>query len=683
MGTEQFASRHTIATHRAGWNGAWRLSVLFMLLLIWRAGIAGQPQDGVFHLTQAQYIISNAKSIPPADAAWQTVQLPHRSSKPTDRDLVSYWYKVAVNLIDLSHPLWLYLPRLPSGGEIYVNGHLMGDIRSADEAVHARWYRPHLFLIPPLLLHEGANTVAVQLAIREPLTSFGEVDIGPEKPLREKYDSLYFWENTMAEISAAICLLAGAVILMFWARRPQEQLYCLFGLCVLLWGCRTLVLRVPIVPIDYLLPWRATYYFATAGFIALITTFMLKFSGADHPRFNKVLYAYWIGGCTIFAIVGMSLRPVMNSYWLPGFLPFTLYSVFQLCRFAFTNRTRASLAMGLAVCLALTLSLHDFVVQEGWFNLKEIYLMHLAIPSFVLVMAGVLSDRLIDSLKAVETVNEQLALQVSAREKDIAASYERVRLLERVNAATEERQRIMQDMHDGVGSHLLTTLVMVERGTASREVTLILLQECLDDMRLAIEALSADDPDLLPVLGNFRFRIESRFKALGLVLKWRNKNMPDHLDLAPHVSLNVLRLLQEALANVLKHAHAAQVLVELQFSARALDISVVDDGVGIGADRGRGGRGLLNMHSRARKIGAHLTIERVQGGTAVRVRIPLGAAGNALTVTPGAIAGSLANPPGVHGRDAVAEYPDHLGREIALQPVDCIEPLTTPQVGPV
>ena len=571
----------------------------------------------------AEVVISDLPAVPPDTADWKRVRLPHREKKPDGLARVSYWYRMALSVQAGPTPHWVYFPGLPSGGDVFLNGALVGKIPGATDTVQVRWYRPHLMLLPPALIHPGMNTLAIHLSTRELLTSFGAVQIGSEEILRPHFNSLRFWEETIAEISTAICLLAGSLIILFWLRRRQERLYGLFGMCMLFWGMRTLLLRIAVVPMPYLTLWRSAYYFSTAGFIVLITIFMLKFSIKAHPRLSRIMIVYWLVGCLVFAVGGMGLRPIMNSWWLPGFLPATLYAVMQLCRFAFQQRTRSNLAMGVAVVLALVLSLHDLAVQEGWFALREIYLMHLAVPAFLLVMTGVLSERFLDSLRRVETVNEQLALKVAVREKEIAESYRRMQVLERVNAVTEERQRIMQDMHDGVGSQLLTTLVMVERGTASREIAVMMLQECLDDMRLAIDSLSPDDPDLLPALGTFRFRMEARFKSIGLTLDWRNHDLPDALEIAPHAGLHILRILQEALANVLKHAQASRVQVDLNFSALSLVIEVTDNGIGFDPTAMRRGRGLGNMQIRSRKIDASCSVSRLASGTRVRVVIPL------------------------------------------------------------
>lgn len=342
------------------------------------------------------------------------------------------------------------------------------------------------------------------------------------------------------------------------------------------------------------------------------------------------MLGYAVAGCIVFALVGMPLRRFMDFYWTLGLFPPAMFCVAHLALWAARQRGRSSLSMGAAMLLALALCMHDFVVQEGWFQLTDIYLMHLGVPVFLLVMAGVLSDRFLDSLQMAESVNERLALRIEEREQDLALAHARVGQLERIHGATEERRRIMQDMHDGVGSQLLTTMAIVERGHASRADTVALLQECLDDMRLAIDALAPDHPDLLPALASFRSRMQARFTGAGIRLLWQEHDLPATLEVGTHAGLQVLRILQEALANVLKHAQARSVTVDLQFAARQLLIRVGDDGVGFAASEGGaasaapGGRGLANMQNRAARIGATLTIDGRATGTSLKLAIPCG-----------------------------------------------------------
>ncbi|MDB5852238.1 MAG: hypothetical protein JWR22_279 [Herminiimonas sp.] len=377
---------------------------------------------------------------------------------------------------------------------------------------------------------------------------------------------------------------------------------------------------MPVVPMDYWVLWRFCYYFTTGGFIVCITLFILRFSQSATPRVTNFLLAYWLLGCAVFLLLGSAARLPMDAWWTVGFLPFTAYGTVRLVDFACRRRTASSIAMVFAILFALALALHDFGVQHNLFGLDEFYLLHLGIPAFLLVMASVLLDRFVRTLRQSDITAEQLAARVAEREAELAKSYERLSKLERAHATAEERQRIMQDMHDGVGSQLLSSLLMIERSEVSKSDIVSLLQECLDDMRLVIDSLSPDEPDLLPVLGNLRFRMEPRMAKMGLVSTWTYRDLPDTLELAPHDSLQILRIIQEALTNVFKHANAKRVWVNVGFEDGVLELRVADDGDGYDPTSQATGRGIGNMRSRADRIGAEFSIRPESTGTVVLLR---------------------------------------------------------------
>ncbi|MEP6947586.1 MAG: sensor histidine kinase [Acidobacteriota bacterium] len=102
-------------------------------------------------------------------------------------------------------------------------------------------------------------------------------------------------------------------------------------------------------------------------------------------------------------------------------------------------------------------------------------------------------------------------------------------------------------------------------------------------------------------------------------------SVPEEMDLGNDANTAVFRILQEALTNVARHAHARSVIVRLQNSESGLTMTVADDGVGIGGeglDR-RKSLGILGMRERSRLIGGILDISSSQeGGTRVELRLP-------------------------------------------------------------
>jgi signal transduction histidine kinase len=220
-----------------------------------------------------------------------------------------------------------------------------------------------------------------------------------------------------------------------------------------------------------------------------------------------------------------------------------------------------------------------------------------------------------------------MALVVTRLLADLRLQYERISALERAGAVAEERERLMLDMHDGLGSQLMATLNALERGKFSTEEVADLLRRCVEDLRLVIDSLDAGEYNLAASLANLRYRVEPRLNAAGLTLGW-DVDPQAGFRLAPGAVLHVLRVVQEALTNALKHAHATRldVCVRQDPSTGALSIEVTDNGRGLLhlTTEGNTGtrRGLANMRQRARSLGGDLETVAYQGGTCVRLHIP-------------------------------------------------------------
>jgi len=128
---------------------------------------------------------------------------------------------------------------------------------------------------------------------------------------------------------------------------------------------------------------------------------------------------------------------------------------------------------------------------------------------------------------------------------------------------------------------------------------------------------------LLPALGNLRYRLESRLQKQGIALDWRVVDIPKLACLTPRNLLHLLRILQEAFTNVLKHAHASLIRVETGTHAdgRHVFIRVHDNGQGFSGEHR--GHGLANMSDRARRIGGLLQIEPSASGTTLELLLPV------------------------------------------------------------
>jgi signal transduction histidine kinase len=274
---------------------------------------------------------------------------------------------------------------------------------------------------------------------------------------------------------------------------------------------------------------------------------------------------------------GAQGEELVGRWWAGGLIPIGLGMVVITAAAAWRRRSAGTVAIALAVALAVTAGVHDYLVAwtspliiallPNW-SAHRFFLLHHAANLLLLVMGALLTVRFVRSLEQVEEANRTLEARVARREAEVAASYRRIAALQREQAATDERQRIMQDLHDGLGSQLFTSLLRAERGALDSAATVEMLHRAIDEMRIAIEALASDEKDFRTAFGNFRFRWDQRLRDAGVVPHWQVEVPDAVLAVSPHDALQLLRIVQEALTNVLKHARATQVQVSLRHGAR-------------------------------------------------------------------------------------------------------------------
>jgi len=211
----------------------------------------------------------------------------------------------------------------------------------------------------------------------------------------------------------------------------------------------------------------------------------------------------------------------------------------------------------------------------------------------------------------------------------------------------EERRRLRRDLHDGIGSTLtglalqLNAARKLVRGRPEdAEESLARIEqrteETIAEMRRLIYGLrppALDDLGLIPSIHQQAQGQGMVEMPVGTNTDGRLENMPsfsmeapDELPLLPAaVEVACYRIVQEALTNIARHAHAKGCYIRLSVDrgSGVLEVEITDDGVGISGER-IAGVGLSSMRERAEELGGALIVERgPEGGTRVLGRLPM------------------------------------------------------------
>ena len=219
-------------------------------------------------------------------------------------------------------------------------------------------------------------------------------------------------------------------------------------------------------------------------------------------------------------------------------------------------------------------------------------------------------------------LNAMLQDKVTRREAELAEAGLREQALARAQAHDEERRRIMRDLHDGLGSQLMTMMLSARLGEADPPKVAEGLQNVIDEMRLMVDSMDSVGESLEAALATFRARIQPRIEAAGFAFRWSQPATLNAPDLGPRDVLQVFRIMQEAVTNALKHSGGSEITVEVSANADgAVAITIADNGSG-GAEAGNAGRGLANMRVRARAVGADYAVES-EPGKGTRITLAL------------------------------------------------------------
>jgi len=601
------------------------LGVAFACLLSLLLPLPGQA-DEAQAIPRIELTGGTRGTFPAADALWQSHALPMRWAASGGR--TGIWLRYGFDLPAAPQEGWSILfGRLANGGTVYVNGKMVADIPLDADRRHVNWRRPHLVNLPNDYLHAGQNQVLVFTSYGLGVHGIGSIEVGPTAELQPDYGSQFFVNHTLRWIALLLTCLMAIGFAALWFRRRSESLFGLLSLIAASWALRSLDFAFESLPADMRLWTRGAFYLGTAAFTALATITMWRHGGVKRGAAEAGVVVLAVLGPLLFAISGDTFDLTAGTAWQAVMLGLLGLGLLSLAVHALKSPTFMLKGIVLAIGIALAAAVHDFLVYVGVLTFGSPELLNIATPVLLFALGGALIERFVRSLADVEKTNAELESRIHEREQLLKRNFDRLRESERVKASAQERQRIMQDMHDGLGSQLLSSLMLVERGALSNEQVAQILRESIDDMRLAIDALAADDSDLLAALGNMRFRMEPRLRAVGMELQWDARNLPEEVDLDPNSVLPVLRIVQEALTNAIKHSRARVVRVTLGVDydgdAQWLSIRITDNGRGLAAGLGTG-RGMLNMRNRAGRIGAFLKVESVPGaGTMILLRLPL------------------------------------------------------------
>jgi signal transduction histidine kinase len=233
------------------------------------------------------------------------------------------------------------------------------------------------------------------------------------------------------------------------------------------------------------------------------------------------------------------------------------------------------------------------------------------------------------AIRAAERARQSAIVEAEARAREEGLRQGALRLTEALEA---ERQRIGMDLHDQTLADLTRLSRRLERlgqggGVPSGEIDSITagLHASMAALRQIIEEAKPSVLHLFGFAEAVENHLERAIRDSGQMIAGRlvdeSSGAIDRLEGATAVTL--LRIVQEAVNNAVGHAGADRIVVRLAASDRRIDLSVTDNGKGLGGARRHGGAGIANMRTRARLVGARFGLGAGPDGTGTVVEVGL------------------------------------------------------------
>jgi len=223
----------------------------------------------------------------------------------------------------------------------------------------------------------------------------------------------------------------------------------------------------------------------------------------------------------------------------------------------------------------------------------------------------------------------RLGLSFEAMRLALAKDETRRRVFRQVIAAQEEeRKRIARELHDETCQTI--TALKMKLDAAGMEDAQAMAARSLDELHRIIYDLRPSILDDLGLLPAIRWMAQRNLAPRGVQVRCEFEELPARLPF--EVEIAVFRAVQEAINNVVRHAKAEKVLIEVAMSRGMLEVDIEDDGLGfdvaaVGGPSPSGrGLGLLGMHERMELIDGTSTVTSSPGsGTRVSLRVPIAA----------------------------------------------------------
>lgn len=562
------------------------------------------------------------------DQSWISAELPFhwRNQFPDSR---AVWYRLQLpkeNLDSLGNLqpgiteqlFGIYIWRLNQTADVWFNGTKIGSGGSTEAPMARHWNSPLYFTIPASLIAEK-NEILIKHFAQHSWGSMEAIIVGTEGALMPIYEGRYFIQHDVALGLFVFVLITGLFCFGIWFYRRQESQYLWFAIASIGLSFFCLNQFIRYLPIDADL-WRWLSNISTDLWAASLFIFLLRSLGLKKPIAEKLVVAYLLSGIPVYFYASYYQIFDINVFYHIGSLLIAIYAFFICATQLLKTRTSLSAFYCCVLILVFIAGVHDTVMQaivnNGWFSDSDpgfqyhFNFVHFAAPLIFLLIGTSLVKRFIDSMNQADLLNQELEQRVSEARDELAENYHAIEEALVQQSASEERERIYRDLHDDVGSKLLSLYYRLDNTSDST-----LAKSALEDLRDIVSHKSMESCSLSTAAQQWRSEAFNRTQDAGVTLSWHfdEAGTETILDESQHAQLR--RMLREVLSNAILHSKDVnEIKVSIDVIGDFLRVTVSNNGADEPVSSWKPGRGISNLRVRSRDLRGNFSLNDLDPG---------------------------------------------------------------------
>lgn len=517
--------------------------------------------------------------------------------------------------------LFLYVPYFEQKLQVFIGGQVVHDSTRNRLWAGPMSYLSALVRLPAKDLRKGSNRIDIKVLTGPmPSGTLSPIYIGQAGSFEVGYRLRSLMEERLKPIFFGIQAFLAFISLGLFYYRRKDHVFGWLGatmLCACVLASGILMSYVPAI--------ANVFGYLFVMFAPLTGYFFLGFSLALIGRRMPPLLTLVTGTVILTSLAVLILQPALvpglgYGMALPTTVLFIAGSMILVVEHALRERNAGIGLFAFAQALLLYGMGHNIAQRLGLVG--DGFLISQTTHSLVLIGTVIfLMRRQAVTANSLDLSAQTLRLRLAEKEAELTRFYNEQQASMQQQAIETERRRIMADLHDGVAANLATIVALSE---SSDDVTSDIQRSARDalvDLRLVLDALSLPESDLGYALGSFRERCLQPLDRLGIEVKWSMMDLAAQPPLSREAILSILRILQEATNNAVRHGNPETLRVVARRHPEGWTEVRVENRGGIAYDPETAGcgMGLANMRRRAVSIGGSISLEPLPDGAILRL----------------------------------------------------------------